>query len=231
MVADVTLTGAANNAQKTAVQSQKLAGDFTDFLTLLTTQLQNQDPLNPMDSTEFTNQLVQFSQVEQSINTNQKLDALVAMQLNNASSIALGYVGMDVSYPSTELAFDGATPVKVNYSLSTAAATAKITVVNQAGDVVYTGDAPKLSGLNTLAWDGTMSNGLKAPAGTYGIKIGAIDADGKSIDTQTIVSGRVKGIETQNGIVHVLVGERAVPVTSIINAVVPPTVSQQTGSA
>jgi len=84
MVSDVTLTGQAANAQRTANQSVTLAEDFSQFLQLLTTQLQNQDPLSPMDSNEFTNQLVQFSQVEQQINANTKLDDLVALQLNNA---------------------------------------------------------------------------------------------------------------------------------------------------
>ena len=110
MASDVTLTSTATSAAKTQAQSVKLAEDFTQFLTLLTTQLQNQDPLNPMDSTEFTNQLVQFSQVEQSINTNQKLDDLLALQLGGLSTVALGYVGMDVTYTSTEMNWDGAHP-------------------------------------------------------------------------------------------------------------------------
>lgn len=100
MTADVTLTGAMNKAQTTQRQGLKLAEDFDQFLNLLTTQLQNQDPLNPMDSNEFTNQIVQFSQVEQAINTNQKLDSLVSLQLASISGAALNYVGMDISYRS-----------------------------------------------------------------------------------------------------------------------------------
>ena len=107
MVSDVTVSGAVNNAQKTAQQAVGLAEDFDQFLILLTTQLQNQDPLNPMDSTEFTNQLVQFSQVEQAINQNQKLDDLVSLQLGSVSSVALGYVGLDVNYISSDMNFDG----------------------------------------------------------------------------------------------------------------------------
>ena len=100
MASDVTITGALQNAQNTQQQSVTLAEDFSQFLTLLTTQLQNQDPLSPMDSTEFTNQLVQFSQVEQQINSNKKLDNLVQLQLASVSNVALGYVGLDISYIS-----------------------------------------------------------------------------------------------------------------------------------
>ena len=110
----VTTSGAAYNQNKTNSSTVKLADDFQQFLTLLTTQLQNQDPLSPMDSTEFTNQLVQFAQVEQSINSNQKLDDLVALQLSSISSVALGYVGMDISYISSDMHNDGTNPVEVN---------------------------------------------------------------------------------------------------------------------
>ncbi len=83
-----TTTGLADKAAKTNQSGLKLADDMQQFLTLLTTQLQNQDPLSPMDSTEFTNQLVQFSQVEQQITSNQKLDSLLALQLASISSVA-----------------------------------------------------------------------------------------------------------------------------------------------
>jgi len=74
MVTTTSISGLTTDAQKTTASKASLSQDFDDFLQLLTTQLQNQDPLNPMDSNEFTNQLVQFSQVEQQINSNQKLD-------------------------------------------------------------------------------------------------------------------------------------------------------------
>jgi len=106
MVTDVTTSGQAVQAAQTAQQSVSLAEDFTQFLTLLTTQLQNQDPLSPLDSNEFTNQLVQFSQVEQGINTNSKLDDLLSLQLNGAATSALGYVGLDVQYVSAEVSLE-----------------------------------------------------------------------------------------------------------------------------
>lgn len=220
-IANVTTTGAAQQASNTANQRVSLAQDFTQFLTLLTTQLQNQDPMSPMDSTEFTNQLVQFSQVEQQINMNAKMDNLVALQLASISSVALGYVGMDISYIGNEASFDGETPVEINYALSDAAVTSKINIYNEAGDLVFSSDAPKSSGTNKFVWDGKNTGGERLPEGTYTVKIDALDGKQKTIESTSVVSGRVKGIETQNGIVYVLVGDRAVPMSSIVNAKVP----------
>ena len=87
MVGDVSIGTALNQQAQTNSSSVGLASDFNQFLILLTTQLQHQDPLSPMDTTEFTNQLVAFSGVEQQINTNQKLDSLVSLQLGNAFGV------------------------------------------------------------------------------------------------------------------------------------------------
>lgn len=219
----VTTSGAAYNAAKTTGSTVKLAEDFQQFLTLLTTQLQNQDPLSPMDSTEFTNQLVQFAQVEQSINMNQKMDNLVAMQLASISSVALGYVGMDISYISSEMSYDGQTPIDITYALASEATTSKVNIYDEDGTLVYSYDAPKNIGMNKFTWNGTKTNGDPLEAGTYTVKVDALDKNNKAIENSTVVTGHVGGIETQNGVVYVLVGDRAVPISSILNAKVPPT--------
>lgn len=222
MTADVTLTGAVNNAQKTQQQQVQLTKDFSQFLTLLTTQLQNQDPMNPMDSNEFTNQLVQFSQVEQAINTNQKLDNLVNLQLSGMSGVALGYVGMDVMYRSADMNYDGENPVSVIYALNEQAKTAKINVFDEQGNLVYNGDAPKDAGRNEFVWEGVDLLNNPVEPGTYTVRIDAFDFDDKIMDTSTVVSGRVRGIESQDGVIFLLVGERAVALGNVINATSPP---------
>lgn len=217
----VTTSNVANSASNTANSSVQLAEDFQQFLTLLTTQLQNQDPLSPMDSTEFTNQLVQFSQVEQQINSNAKLDNLVALQLSSISSVALGYVGMDISYISSDMNYDGETPIDITYALASEAVTSKVNIYNEEGQLVYSADAPKNTGMNSFTWNGIQTNGEPVPEGTYTVKIDAVDKAGKAIENSTVVTGHVDGIETQNGVVYVLVGERAVPISSIVNANLP----------
>ncbi|HEY8191445.1 MAG TPA: flagellar hook assembly protein FlgD [Alphaproteobacteria bacterium] len=222
MVSDVTLTGAAQSAQKTQAQGVKLANDFSDFLTLLTTQLKNQDPLSPMDSTEFTNQLVQFSQVEQSINTNQKLDSLLSLQMNGQSNIALGYVGMDVTYTSAEMNFDGSRPININYGLDKNASVLKVNIYNESGQLVRSLDGPKTTGAQSISWDGKDLNGNTVPVGTYSVKIDAADGQGAPLTVATAVSGNVRGIEAQNGVVFLLVGDRAVALSSVLQATNPP---------
>ena len=114
MVSDVTIGTALNQQANTAASTASLAEDFSQFLQLLTIQLQNQDPLSPMETNEFTNQLVAFTGVEQQINTNQKLDSLVALQLGNSTGQALGYIGNDISYISSEFNYDGTNDVTIN---------------------------------------------------------------------------------------------------------------------
>jgi len=222
MVSDVTLSGTIADAQKTQQQQIKLTEDFSQFLTLLTTQLQNQDPLNPMDSNEFTNMLVQFSQVEQAINTNQKLDNLVNLQLSGISGVALGYVGMDIMYRSADMNYDGENPISIIYGLSEQAKTAKISVFDENNNLVYNGDAPKNAGRNEFVWNGTDLLNNPVEPGTYTVRVDAFDFNDKIIDTSTVVSGRVRGIESQDGIIYLLVGERAVALGNIINATLPP---------
>lgn len=230
MTSDVTLTSTVNNASKTQAQSVKLAEDFTQFLTLLTTQLQNQDPLNPMDSTEFTNQLVQFSQVEQSINTNQKLDDMLALQLGSLSTVALGYVGMDVTYTSAEMNFDGTKPVTINYGLSSEAKILKVNIYDENGTLVRSMDAPKTAGAQKVIWDGKDSNGDTMQSGTYNVKIDAADGNDKPMTVSTAVSGNVRGIESQDGIIFLLIGERAVSLNNVIQATQAP-VDEETEEA
>lgn len=217
MVSDVTIQSALNQQQKTDTAKTGLAEDFAQFLTLLTVQLQNQDPLSPMDTTEFTNQLVAFTGVEQQINTNQKLDSLVAMNLGNSFSSALNYVGKQASYVSSEFYHDGSAPSTIKYALNDSAFEATIRVTDEAGNTVYEQDAQTDAGSHDFVWDGTTTAGAQAGAGTYNIRIDALDYDGNAVGNSTVVSGLISGIETQNGAIFAIVGDRAVSVGNILN--------------
>lgn len=231
MASGVDISTAINQASKTQQQSVGLAKDFNQFLRLLTTQLQNQDPLSPLDTNEFTNQLVQFSQVEQSINTNQKLDSLVQLQLTNALSSSLGYVGLDTSYVSSEFSFDGIAPVDIATALPKRANKARMSIVDESGRTIYSRDLTLDAGRKDLTWNGEM-NGVStlAPKGTYKVRVDAIDENDEKMDVTTVVTGRVKGIESQNGQIFLLIGERAVPLANVINAKVPPVTQQTTNT-
>ncbi len=221
MVSDVTATGQAIQAGQTRDQAVTLAGDFSQFLTLLTTQLQNQDPLSPLDSNEFTEQLVQFSQVEQGINTNTKLDDLISLQLGNSATSALDYVGLDVSYVSAEVAHEQGQPSTIRYSLESPATSSSINIFNEVGQLVFSGEAERGAGAHEFEWDGRDLVNNELPTGTYVVRVDSVDANDDSVETTTVVQARVRGIEQQNGVVFALVGERAVPISSILTALVP----------
>ena len=217
MASDVTINNALDFSQKTANASAQLAEDFDQFLVLLTTQLQNQDPLDPASSTEFTNQLVAFAGVEQQINANQRLESLVALNLGTAFSSALNYVGKDVSYLSSESYFDGQTPVDISYSIDGVSVDTTINIFSEDGTLIRTQKVSDDDNLENFTWDGKDKNGVIQPAGTYEIRVDAIDGQNTPLTTTTVVNGHVSGVETQNGTTFLLVGERAVSVGNIIN--------------
>ncbi|MBL4805561.1 MAG: flagellar hook capping family protein [Alphaproteobacteria bacterium] len=229
MVSDVSFSSALQEQQQTASASASLAEDFSQFLTLLTTQLQNQDPLDPLDTNEMTNQLVAFTGVEQQINTNQKLDDLVSLQLGNALGSSLGYVGLDISYVGSEFYSDGETPVTINYALDGQAIENNLSIVNEEGITVYETSGSTAAGAQEFVWDGKDNFGNPVPPGTYAIRIDALNGQEEAVGGSTIVSGRVKGVESQNGVLFLIVGERAVALSNVLNARDPGTVVPDEG--
>ena len=217
MVSDVTLTSAVANQQQTIQAEAEFSEDYLEFLNLLTVQLQNQDPLDPLDTNQMTDQLVQFSQVEQQINGNQKLDDLVALELGNGFSNAQNYVGLEVSYVSAELPFDGTNPTTITYALDGEAAISKINILDESGNVIYSEDALKSLGAHEFTWGGQLTNGGTAAPGTYSVSVEAQDLEGTPVGSTTVVRGTVRGVESQNGQIFLLVGERAVAVSSVLN--------------
>ncbi len=217
MTSDVTINNALDFQQRTSNASNQLAEDFDDFLILLTTQLQNQDPLDPADSTEFTNQLVSFAGVEQQINANQRLESLVSLGLGTSFSSSLNYVGKDVSYVSSEVYFDGGSPISVDYTISGTSADTSIKIFNEDGDIVFQRPVSDDETIESFTWDGKDENGLVQPAGTYSLRVDALDPQNNPLTTTTVVTGNVKGVETQNGTTFLLIGERAVSVGNVIN--------------
>jgi flagellar basal-body rod modification protein FlgD len=214
----VTATAATTSADKTDASRAQLAGNFSQFLHLLTTQLQNQDPMNPMDSSQFTQQLVEYSQVEQQLNTNSKLDNLTTLAMNSSLSLALGYVGKDITYTSTEMNFDGSNPVKISYNLPKTASTATVDIYDADGDLVATMPADGSTGTHSVTWDGALTDGGTAPSGTYSLKVNALDAtDNSAVTATTAVTGTVHGIESQDNVPYLLVGDRSVALGSVIN--------------
>lgn len=193
------LINQTKNPSKAEAGSQKLSEDFDNFLLLLTTQLQNQDPTEPLDVNQFTNQLVLFSGVEQQITTNENLEKLINFQTSSQLTGAVGYIGkvVDTKGNAGELV-DGV--AGFSYELDTTAATSTVLITDGAGRAVFSGQGTTFKGKNLVSWDGTNAfTGAKEPDGTYFINVLAKDATGNTVTSRTMTTGRVTGAEMQDG--------------------------------
>jgi len=206
-------TAAANNAAGTA----SLGQNFQTFLTLLTTQLQNQDPLSPMDTAQFTQQLVSFSEVEQQINTNTNLQNLIAMQNTSQAIAALPLVGETINYSGNSAPLANG-QASFSYTLPSDAASATLTVKDSSGAVVFTGPAQTKAGTYSFNWDGTTTAGTTANDGDYTLSISAVDAGGGTITPTITASGKVDGVSVVNNVATFNVGGVPVPMENFISA-------------
>jgi flagellar basal-body rod modification protein FlgD len=171
-----------------------LAGNFQTFLTLLTTQLQNQNPLSPLDTNQFTQQLVQFASVEQQLKTNDQLTTLVSLQQTAQSTQALGFVGKTA-------VVDGSTAALTNSSATwklgvPTNSNVNISITNGTGQTVFSGSYAVSAGSNqTFAWDGKGNDGTQWPDGKYKLTATAADTAGNSVAVSTQIQGVVSSVD------------------------------------
>lgn len=207
------VNGIAGSTTAATAKTTGLGANFDTFLGLLTAQLQNQDPLSPMDATKFTSQLVEFSAVEQAIQTNKKLDALTKLTQASSASTALGYIGRGVEASSSQVLLPASGEAQVGYSLPRAG-TALLTVTDERGRTVYQSKAQGQVGQNSFAWNGLGADGARLPSGLYGVAITAVGVDGKPVQVDRTVRGDVAGVEIRDGVQYLMVGGLGVPATS-----------------
>ena len=193
---------------------QELTGNFSTFLTLLTTQLQNQDPMNPMDSSQFTQQLVMFSQVEQQINTNNNLQTLIALGQANTLSSSASYLGKSITITTGNGALQNSS-CTWRYALGADAATTTITVTDSNGKVVYTGPGETASGGHDFTWDGIDSGGNQLPDGVYKLSVTSATADGTPIQSAIAFKGVVDEVNLTGSQPLLMIGGMAVPLSQV----------------
>lgn len=187
-----------------------------DFLTLLVTQLQHQDPLNPMDNTEFVTQLAQFSSLEQLTNVNKNLEVLQMYQnsLNNAQ--AVGMIGKNVMASGNTTELEEGADATVEFDLPATAATAHVDIFNAGGSFVTTLQAGSLAaGHHSVTWNGTNSDGESVPAGVYMFEVHAVDEDNIPLETGTYTEGLVTGVTYQKGNPYLMAGENLIPLAAV----------------
>lgn len=187
----------------------QLSGNFSTFLTLLTSQLKNQDPTSPMDSNQFTQQLVMYSQVEQQIQSNANLKTLIAQGQSSAGAMATGYLGKQVSVTNGLASLSGGA-ASWTYNLSASASAANLTITNASGKVVYAGAAQTPAGNHTFAWDGKDNNGNTQPDGAYKLTVTANDAAGTAITNSVASAGTVNQIDMTGASPQLVIGNMAI---------------------
>jgi len=209
-------TTPATNANGTTSGSSamnQLSGNFDTFLQLLTTQLQNQDPLSPMDSNQFTQQLVEFSQVEQQIDSNTNLQTLISQGASQSGAYATSYLGKTVTVSGGQGALTGG-QAQWNYNLAAAATSTTLTVTNASGQAVYTGSGQTTAGNNTFSWNGEDNNGNQLADGTYTLSVSASNS-GTAVTTAVTSAGTVSEVDMTSGSPQLVIGSMEVPLSSI----------------
>ena len=220
MITEALNAGASGDTQLTALPSKVLNKD--DFLNLLITQLQNQDPLNPTDSTEFTSQLAQFSSLEQLGNVNDNLQELKNFQASINNSQAVSLIGKTITANGNFIRLTADGPVECNFKLADDAALAEATIYDSAGEFVKSFEGQNLAaGQNSMFWDGTDKNGNRMPGGNYTFEILAADVNGKDVDVSTFFTGTVEKVTFENNASFLISGNQKIALGDVVQVAAP----------
>jgi flagellar basal-body rod modification protein FlgD len=210
-------TNALTDSQsKVANSKTTLAKDLNSFLSLLTAQLKNQDPLSPMDSTQFTNQLTQFAQVEQQISINANLSSLIGLSQQSIVSNAVNYIGKTIEGQTDQVPLqDG--KLRAGYGLVTDAKSVNLVVRDDTGNIVFTKAGETTKGVHEFNWDGKDQYGTQMADGTYTLGVTSLDGDGKPVDNYVTGFGKVTGVTTINGTTVLLLNKVGISVDKVLS--------------
>lgn len=213
-VSGTTSSAGATSSTTTTPDRTAIAGNFTQFLSLLTTQLQNQSPLDPLDTNQFTQQLVQFASVEQQLKTNDTLTSLLTSTQASTTANAASYIGLDVTADGSKSQLSGG---KATWPITTskAAAKATITIKDANGTVVTTKSTTLPAGSQQFVWDGKGANNAPLPDGEYTLAVTGTDASGQAITASTDVSGTVDAVDVSGAAPVLTVAGSNIPLQSV----------------
>ncbi|ODT68820.1 MAG: hypothetical protein ABS75_19260 [Pelagibacterium sp. SCN 63-23] len=203
-----------SNSSKNATSRSTIAQNFDTFLSILTTQLRNQNPLDPLDTNQFTQQLVQFTGVEQQLKTNEFLEALLLNTQTSYRADAVSYIGKQVSASgkTAELKDGGAFWA---YNAEANVANASVTIKNAAGSVVYTETGSLNAGPGNFLWDGIGSDGNKQPDGIYTIEIKGTNLAGNTVAVSTSSVGVVTAVDFSGAEPMLTVGKNKIALKDV----------------
>ncbi len=204
---------ASTASQTTNAATSSLDGNYNDFLKMLMTQLQNQDPTTPMNTDQFTSELVQFSSVEQQIQTNTSLTSLI--QLTQGSEVIQGssMIGQRVTVQSTQIPLQNSQGT-VNIT-SPAAEPVSVSITNSAGTDIFDTSVTAAAGSNTFTWNGTNNAGQTVPDGLYTLVATGSNVGGGTSVLPFTVTGTATGVVSSNNTVNLQLGTLTVPFSAI----------------
>jgi flagellar basal-body rod modification protein FlgD len=205
--------GSSSSSSNLTNDAATVTSNYNTFLNLLPAQIQNQDPLSPMDTTAWTTQLVQYSQVEQQLQGNQYLSQIASNSGANMSS-AVDYIGKTVT-ASSDTATLANGSASWNYNLAGATANTTLTVKDSNGNTVYQTAGDTAAGNHGFTWNGTEANGNTATTGDYTLSITSTDASGNGVSNTVGITGVVSSAQQSNGTVTLTVGNTQVPLSDV----------------
>jgi len=217
-----TASGAAASGAATTGSSalSGLSGNFSTFLQLLMTQLKNQDPTSPLDTNQFTTELVQFTGVEQQINTNTSLGQLIQLTQGGEVVQSAALLGKQVQVADHDLSLQNGA-AKIGFTAPTAG-TAQIVVTDAKGNQLATANVATTGGANTWTWNGATQGGGQAADGAYSVAVTSTNADGSSATLPYTVIGTATGVVTDGSIVQLQLGGLTVPFSEVRSVTAPP---------
>ena len=211
-------TNAAPNASGGQVQ-RATSLDQVDFMNLLVVQLQNQNPLEPMDSSQMAAQMAQLGSLQALTNMNTSIQQMVNYLASTNSMNAAQLIGKTVEATGKNLSIDSGVVSGASYQLSNPG-TVTIKIYDVSGQLVRTiDDGAKDGSKQQLNWDGKDQNGVKLPDGTYTFQVSAVDKTGQPVTASSWMVGTVKGVSFENGITYLTVGSGKITLSDIIGIV------------
>jgi flagellar basal-body rod modification protein FlgD len=199
-----------------SVALQQLGSNFTDFLSLLTTQLQNQDPTSPMDTNQFTEELVQFTGVQQQVATNTSLTSLIGLQQSSQIEQSADLVGKPVTVTSSEITLQNSAGALTFQG--TGGQQVGIAVVDSSGNPIVDATMTASTGTNTWNWNGLDSNGNQVPDGAYRVAVETTASNGGApVPIPFDVVGTATGVSSNGTTSQLALGALSVPFTSVLS--------------
>jgi len=214
--ANATTASSSSGAATSASASNPLvalSSNFNDFLQMLMTQLQNQDPTSPMDTNQFTSELVQFSGVEQQINTNSSLSQLIQLTQAGETMQGTSMTGKSVTVQSSQIALQNGSGT-LNFTDPTAGPVA-IAITNSSGQQLYGTTLTATAGQNTWTWNGTNNQGTQLPDGAYNVAVVAGNASGTTTALPFTVTGTATGVQSLSSGMQLQLGALSVPFSAV----------------